>query len=355
MTKLKVLMVGNATTVRGGITSVIQQLLNHDWARDGIRIKFIPTYVDRNIMQKIMFFLIAYIRIWRYLYTERPDIVHIHMSYKGSFVRANIINKLANKYGAKVVVHLHGSEFEKWFYSLNKGKRDQVKNFLHNLDVLIVLGEKWKSSILRIEPSTKVVVIRNTIEIPSEKTNWNEKQFRILFLGVLIPRKGVKDLLQAISLLKQENKLGKIKLTIAGDGKEKDSLFSESHKMGLDDIVEFTGWINENEKKRLFLDSQLLVLPSYNEGLPVSILEAISYGLPIIATNVGDVSSAVINGSNGFLFTPGDVSSLMNLIFDISCNRKRFYIMSMASRQLAISKFSSEYYFETIKKVYCNL
>ena len=86
---IRVLMIGNDSSVKGGITSVISQLLDHDWAADGVNMKFIPTYIAANPVKKILFFEKALRRIRGLLANPqtRPDVVHIHMSYKGSFVQ----------------------------------------------------------------------------------------------------------------------------------------------------------------------------------------------------------------------------------------------------------------------------
>lgn len=352
---IKVLMIGNDSSVHGGITSVITQLLKHDWKKENVQMDFIPTYIDRNLFLKFCFFIYSYFRIKKYLKIKRPDIVHIHMSYKGSFYRAYLIHKLCIRKKIKVVVHLHGSEFEKWFNSITTNRQKRIKLFLRRVDILVVLGSKWKHKILRIEPSTRVAVVSNTVDIPSRLACWNENVFNILFLGVLINRKGVADLIEAISLLEEQNKLGNIRVIIAGNGSKFVELKNLVQEKGLENIVDFIGWVNREQKKRILASSQLLVLPSYNEGMPVSILEAISYGLPVIATDVGDINSAVINGKNGFLFQPGNIEVLADRIYQISHNKKLFQKMSRNSRQLAEKSFSSKNYFNVVSSIYRNL
>lgn len=354
MAKIKVLMVGNSSSVHGGITSVIQQLLNHDWQNENIQMKFIPTYVDCNLMLKIIYFLASYLKISKYLRLEHPDIVHIHMSYKGSFTRAWIIYKLSRRYNARVIVHLHGSEFENWFNSIPYRKKKKVKRFLQEINVLIVLGNKWKEKILNIEPSTNIIVVSNTVEIPKYVNEQGEK-LNVLFLGVLHKRKGVDILIDAIDKLVIHNKLNSnVNFIIAGSGPELKNLKHKVNILGLSKIIHFEGWIEGKEKKELMKKCQLLVLPSYAEGLPVSILEAISYGMPVIASNVGDISSAVIDGWNGYLIVPGDSNKLMISLDKIINDRDRYQMMSSNSRKLAIKKFSSDNYFKVLKDIYMN-
>lgn len=349
---MKVLMVGNHQSVHGGITSVVTQLLNYDWNKENIQLKYVPTYINANFISKSFFFFKACTKFYKELVCFKPDIVHIHMSHRGSFIRAYILNRICKTRNVKVVIHLHGSEFEEWFYSLKNTQKERVRFFLRDVDRIIVLGDEWKNKIVRIEPLANITVIHNSVDIPNKMVKWNDRPFKILFLGVLVPRKGVIDLLEALSLLKNKGKLKNIQLIIAGNGEQEYELNNKSQKLGLKETVKFVGWVNKSGREKLLLNSQLLVLPSYHEGLPMSILEAISYGMPVITTDVGDVNSAVINNKNGFLIRPGDVVSLEKHIYEISNNKDEYNKMSNYSRKLAEEKFSSKKFFELILKSY---
>ena len=136
-------------------------------------------------------------------------------------------------------------------------------------------------------------------------------------------------------------------------------LFSKNNlpaiKNGLTDIVQFLGWINNEQKTELLKQSDILVLPSYNEGLPIAILEALSYGLPVISTNVGSISEAVIDGTNGFLYTPGDVDKLAMNMKQIVEAPNLWNKFSSESRNIAEQKFSDVTFFEKIENIYFKL
>ena len=217
---------------------------------------------------------------------------------------------------------------------------------------MIVLGEEWNKRIKEIEPSTKTIIVSNTVKIPQKTVQWNDKSFTILFLGVLIKRKGVHDLLSAIDLLKKRELLKNTKFIIAGSGVEEENLKNQCGELKLNSYVEFVGWTEGEKKYNLLEKSQLLVLPSYNEGLPIAILEAMSYGLPIISTRVGDIESAVIDKKNGYLIEPGDISRLADAIGKIINNKQLYVDMSRYSRILAEEKFSDRKYFKMLKECY---
>lgn len=355
MGKIKVLMLGNHSSVKGGITSVIEQLRGYDWNECEVEMKFIPTYIETNNIMKISYFLVAYMRIIFCFITFRPDVVHIHMSYKGSFRRKYLIFKLCRKFNIRNIIHLHGSEFEKWFYGTDEYTRRRIKELLRESDAFIVLGNEWNHAIRKMEPTTKTVVVSNTVHMPDYRIKWNKDRVQILFLGVLIKRKGVADLIEAIKLISDQNKIGNMKFVIAGSGHQEAELKERCKIYGLDPYVTFTGWVSGREKEKLLKESQLLVLPSYNEGLPISILEAMSYGLPVIATNVGDISSAVVDKRNGYLIQPGDYKKLAECIIAIAHHQEAFASMSYESRVIAEESFSDEMYFEKLLKLYVDL
>lgn len=322
-----VLMVGNDPSVKGGMTSVIVQLLSYDWDAHGIHMSFIPTYIEGNPVRKVLFFAKSLLHIRKQLKRfnpHRPDIVHIHMSYRGSFVRARIIHQMCKCANVPDIVHMHGSEFSKWFSSCREKKQRQIREFLSEVNRVIVLGDSWKKRIQSIEPDTTIQVVHNSVKIPElDKINqWNNTTFQVLYMGVLIKRRGVSDLLDAVAMLRDDNLLGNMRFIVAGTGSEEVLLKDKVKKSNLEDVVHFTGWVNGDEKALLYQESQAFVLPSYNEGLPVAVLEAISYGLPVISTDIGDIQAAVHDGENGIIITPGDISALVDALNGIHQSSK---------------------------------
>lgn len=351
MEKIKVLMIGNDLSVKGGITSVISQILEYNWSSENIEIQFIPTYIESNKIKKIFYFIRAYYKIRKKIKEYNPDLVHIHMSYKGSFYRKYIIHKLCRKYGVSDIIHMHGSEFKVWFDNSNNYIKQKIRLLLREANAVIVLGEKWNKDINKVETDTNRVVLSNTVSIPKEVIRWNNP-FQVIFLGVLIKRKGVEDLLNAIAILKKTNSIGCARFVIAGSGAEEEKLKEQCKKMEIDDRVEFIGWVDGQKKIKLLKESQLLVLPSYNEGLPIAIIEAISYGMPVVSTDVGDVFAAVKDNINGYLIEPGDIEELAKALKKIILDRNLYEKMSKMSRIIAEELFSDKKFFLKLSSCY---
>lgn len=349
---MKVLMIGNNPKVKGGITTVIAQLLGHDWKQEDIEMRFLPTYIDKGPALKIMYFIGAYFRIFVEMLVYKPDVVHIHMSYKGSFTRKYMVHKLCRLFKVRDIIHLHGSEFKLW-YDNSPEKQAKIRRLLREASAFVVLGNEWNRRIKDIEPKTNTVIVNNTVTIPDRKTEWNDKPFQVLFLGVLIARKGVGDLLDAVALLKRENILENVIFNIAGSGEEEAALKAKCSDLNIDDYVKFAGWTDGDKKRRLLLTNQLMVLPSYNEGLPMAVLEAMSYGLPVVSTNVGDIPTAVKDGVNGFIVEPGDINALKGSLQKfLSMSRDEWQRYSDSSRDIAEKSFSDENYYEQLARAY---
>lgn len=347
-------MCGNHPLNKGGMTSVINQIRDYNWNKEGIELSFIPTFIPGNSIKKIIFFCISYIKILIRFLISKPDIVHMHMSYKGSFSRKYIIHKLCKVFGVKDIIHLHGSEFKKWYDKLDNSKKKKIKKLFTECNEFIVLGRNWEKIIKSISPNVKVTVISNAVKIPTKIACWNNDKFQILYLGVLIPRKGVLDLVDCISLLKNNYKIENFVLVIAGTGEDENKIRKQIRRYGLEKYIVIKGWIEGKEKEHLFQNSQILVLPSYNEGLPISILEGISYGLPVIASNVGDISMAVHNNINGYLIKPGDKEKMADCIISLM-SKVTYSRMSLSSRKIAEDQFSEEKMFSNLITLYKKL
>lgn len=353
---LKVLMVGSNTNVKGGMTTVVQSFLQHRFSQ-GIELSFISTHSEKGAIFNIAFFGISLIRIILHFIVEKPQIIHMHMSERGSFIRKYIIFRLSKVFGIKVLVHTHGAEFKEFYEASKPAMKKRILNLLKNADRVIVLGKNWEKILKEIEPETDTAILMNSIPIPQfQKPPKSGSDFNILFLAVLNERKGILDLIHAsIPVIQQATKNGKmITFHIGGDGKLKEAAMELVKSLSIKSSYRFHGWVDDSQKLKLLQQADLFVLPSYNEGLPMSILEALSYENPVISTKVGSIEEAVFEGDNGYLITPGDIGTLSEKMNNIICNDdlKR---MGKKSRELAETKFNDKIYFQKVEKLYLAL
>lgn len=268
----------------------------------------VATVVDYGTMRKLLTFFKAYAKFWNWmLFHKEIKIVHVHGSSDASFWRKRIFINLAKMFKKKVVFHCHGSEFQRF---TAKHERT-VKKTLSKCDSIIALSESWKDWFEKTIHHKNVVVIKNVIAPPSIDKISHDK-FVLIFLGRLGKRKGIYDLLDVLKDHKKELD-GKVEFLFGGDG-DVEQVKAIIQADGLNNIAKYQGWVNGEKKIKLLNLADAYILPSYNEGLPISVLEAMSYSLPIISTNVGGIPEILKNNENGFIMKPGDKVSIFQAI-----------------------------------------
>lgn len=274
---------------------------------------------ERTFLSYFLFVFHPLRMIFQFIVHPSIRIVHIHTpSYKGFFY-ATMTAKIARLFGKKVVMHMHGGGFRE-YYSTHVSF---VKRELGKVDGIVALSDSWGRFYTEDVGIDNVHVIPNVIPLLSGNSQRERKEhgvFNLLFLGFVYKEKGVFDL---VNLLKSHHAYysGRVHLYIAGGKYEEDRLVNEIEEFHLHDVVTFLGWVTGEKKEALFDLADAYVLPSYKEGLPMSILEAMSHGLPILATNVGGIPELVENGVNGFLFSPGDIVAIQESIDILLTNR----------------------------------
>ncbi len=352
--KVRVITVGNSPLIKGGITSVISQIMSHDWEQLNIDMKFIPTFNGGNALNKIATFLNSYVKLYGLCANHQVDVIHMHMSHAGSFTRKYFIHKLCQKYGIADIIHLHSSSFVNFYENASSYRKKKIRKLLTECKCVLALGREWERRVKKIAPNANVYVMNNTIAIPDKCVDESQETVSFLYLGVLVKRKGVIDLLKAINMLKETGALNSTKVifNIGGTGECEADLKDYTVQHKLEQYVHYLGWVSGEEKRKQLENNMVLVLPSYNEGLPISILEAISYGMPVIATNVGSVAEAVHNGENGILYEAGDIQALYEAIKQLIESETKRIEYGKISRKLAEDRFDDKKYFERLNELY---
>ena len=299
--------------VHGGIASV---LLSYRACLPSFRL--IPSYRSPSLGDKLRYDLGSLFRLgWTLLKDRDIRIVHIHTAAGRSFTKHLLYARVARSLGRKVIMHCHASAFKDWFSGLGEARQQDVLRQICLLDKLIVLSASWKQYFMSLGVEEARIAILNNIVphpvLPARKSSDGES-LRLLFLGEIGPRKGVFDLLEALGRVRLD-----YRLDIGGNKMEKE-LEERIAALGLQGKVFFRGFVSGESKAELLSRADVFVLPSYNEGLPISILEAMSYGCAIVSTPVGGIPE-VVDG-NGILVAPGDIPALASALEALSDREK---------------------------------
>lgn len=307
----RVLMLGPSLQVRGGI-STIERLLLENWPVDKCEVRHIETLVDGTKAIKLLIAARAFISFICAMLLYRPDIVHIHLSSRASFFRKSVFVLISSILKKKIVLHANGSEFHLFYEKESRSlQRWYIRYILNKADCLLVVSKQWQEFYSRIYTRGRPIIVPNPVRCPDSYPDRSNGPPVVLTLGRLGQRKGTYDLLKAIPLILECQPEAEFWLGGDGDVEQVQRILS-TEWWGKQ--VKLLGWITGQQKEEALKCASVFVLPSYNEGLPLAILEAMAYGLPVISTPVGGIPEAVIEGETGFLVKPGDVQAIAERI-----------------------------------------
>lgn len=267
--------------------------------------KFVANSGEGSALRKIWMLVSSYIKSEWLEHTDKDiRFVHIHTASYNSFKRSTLYIRQAKRNGKKVIAHIHGGGFREFRQTCPKF----VDKYLKKCDAVVALSENWREYFEKEVGLTNVYVVNNIIDKPKIQEIKKDGRFHLLFLGFITEAKGIFDLLDVIAEHKSEWN-DKVVLHIGGKGKV-EQLQKVIKEAGIENIVKYEGWVSGEKKSELFNMADAFILPSYTEGVPISILEAESYGLPILSTPVGGIPEIVVDEENGILFPPGDKQAM---------------------------------------------
>ncbi|MDB5100936.1 MAG: glycosyl transferase family 1 [Cyanobacteria bacterium RYN_339] len=289
----------------GGILSVERLILAH---QQGCAIEMVTTAHDGPIWRTYGAFALA---LGRLLRPGGQELVHIHFSSKGSTLRKAILCAVARLTGRRVVLHAHGSGFREFYEALPRPAQAGFSWIFRGCAKFVALSGSWQAYYQTAFglADRQMVVLRNPVDLPAAVPARTEAhELRIVFLGRIGERKGAFELIEAIAQLAPELR-SRVRLDLAGDGDGERAL-AVAAACGLAAQVRVHAWLGVEERDALLAAAHLFALPSRNEGLPMSMLEAMGWGLPVLVTPVGGIPELVRHGENGWLVPPGDVDAL---------------------------------------------
>lgn len=300
-------IVGPDESYVGGILEVTNQILHYDFHIDDTNIIAIKTASRRK---KIETFLKG---LWSFIFFCMRDslkIVHIQLSEGGSIIRSLILTHIARIFNVKVILHSHGGMFYEQYKNKNLLLKYLIKNTFNKAEKILVLTKGWKEIWEEIVNADKIEVIPNGTKV---ENNFTKKylfgnKLNLLFLGNISDFKGVYDLIDAIKILKKNEKIDFI-LRIAGGG-EIEKCREYIKQRDLNDNIKILGWIEGEEKEKLLIMSDVLVLPSHFESFGIAAIEAMAHKLPVICCDTGFTKEVIIPGKTGFVAKTSNSSDI---------------------------------------------
>lgn len=328
-------MIGADRSVHGGVSAVVNNYYKEGLDKK-VELLYIGTMVDGSKIRKLLRAFTAYLRFLIAL--SGMDILHVNMAADASFYRKRIFINTASFFRKRILIHEHGGDFQNFYYKKNNEKgRAAIRKTLDKAQVFVVLSEEWAEFFRPIVSKEKTLILENAVIIPKKaKTSYNDRN--LLFLGRLCKEKGISELLDAVVIVAE--KYPDVRLYLGGVWEDNDL---KKKADGLSGHVEYLGWIGEEEKERYMDKCSIFVLPTYFEGQPVSLLEAMAKGMAVISTEVGGIPQMLRSGREGVLIPAKDVGALSESIIELldDSDMKKCYGTNARARVLQGYNMSS--------------
>lgn len=331
------LVLGPSAGAAGGIAAVIAALAE-GWDVPGWHLRPIATYADGGRWTKLAVAFRALAAVTAALLARRADLLHIHFATGASFHRKAVFVLLGRLFGVPVVGHAHSGHFPAFYARQGRVGRGWVRFVLNRLTTLVVLSESWAAYYRPLLARGEPVVVPNPAAVPAavpDRTRPREEPV-ILCLGRLCAAKGTYDLLDAMPRIL--DRIPGVRLHLGGDG-ETAAVAARLAAVPWGERVRLLGWVSGADKDRELAAAALFVQPSHAEGLPMALLEAMGWGLPVVATPVGAVPQVVEDGVSGRLVPAGDPAALAAAVADLLADPAGAAALGAAARVSVAGRF----------------
>jgi len=361
----RVLLVGPVPPPVGGVESVTRSLLDSD-----LRYDFDVVHCDisrrqtKENVSRITLLNMAWAAYYATRYgwqviRHRPHIVHTPVvALPVPFARDAWFTIFAWIMRRRIVLHSHDGYLPEVYSRASPMRRRFMQWVYNRADTLVVISETWQRFFTVWGLECPIEVVYNPLDnrmlrmIQHGETP-NGNPWTAVFVGAICRDKGAYDLLDAAQTVLQ--KRPDIRFRLIGPGRfpgEWDGVLREREKMGLTEKVEMPGAMSGQALADAYTSSNVFVLPTYKEGMPVVLLEAMAAGLPVITTDVGGIPDVIDEGVNGYLITPGDTDTLASKILEIAEHPERTTKMRHDNVEKVVANYLEPAVAERVAEVY---
>lgn len=313
---MRILMVGPHRTVRGGMAACINLYYDH-WQTEQAELRYIGTYHECAAPCKIVTFLVALVRVIGLLIIWRPQIMHLHFSKRAGFYRKAILMWLARNAGLKTIMHAHGPLFPAFYDSQIPLAQRFIRSTLNATTIVIALTPAWANYYQQLVTQAQVITLANPVKLVDDKAQPTSHPC-ILALVRLTPLKGVPEMLEAARILHHTHP--NVPFVIGGDGD------IPTWKAQAPINVSFPGWLSDKAKSDALRNATIFIQPSHAEGMSLAVLEAMSYGLPVIVSDARGLPDLIQHEQTGLVVPVGDAealaASIQRLLDDVDLRQR---------------------------------
>jgi glycosyltransferase involved in cell wall biosynthesis len=315
-----VVMVGSAFDVRGGV-SAMARVCAAEGLFERAGASYLASHCDGGALRKLARAASAYLRFRAMLAGGRVSLLHVHLNSDASFWRKSFFVAAARRTGVPYILHVHCGNFGR-FVAERAGRRGRAlaERMLREAAAVIALSPQGRAELEAIAPGIAIDIIPNPVCYTGDRPGFAENSgetgsvpsVTVVFLGVVTEAKGAFDLVRAWGVVAQRHPGARLVVAGSGDIEHARGLVK---RLGIADSVDFPGWVSGEAKDTLLRGATVFALPSHAEAMPMSVLEAMASGVPVVASAVGGVPWMLDEGRAGILVpprSPGDLAAALD-------------------------------------------
>lgn len=316
-------------------------------------IRAVATFVDTGLLHRTFVGLRGMLLAAALLVGRRADVLHVHLAHGGSIVRKAVPLLVARLVRVPAVIHGHSYDFGGWYAGLPRFGQALVRAVLP-ADRWLVLGDKLAGEYAANLglPAGTVRVLYNPVRLPATTNDERPEPVTVVSLGRLGERKGSFDTVAAIAGLPEAVR-DRIKVVLAGDGAV-DEVRAAVDTAGVAGIVTVRDWIDPDTRDALLDSAHIFVLPSYDEGLPMALLEAMARGLVPVVSPVGGIPDVINDGVEGLLVPPGEPAALTGALLELIDDEQRRATLAKAALA-KVREFDIEQWYRALGEVWLDV
>ena len=350
----ELVMLGAAPGARGCIASVVEAYRQHGLFKRW-PVHYVATQGSSGPLDDALTALRGARRLGGLLLDallhHRRVVVHAHCEAGAGFWRQAACLALAHAARAPYLLHLHGGGFERLAERSSAPARELIRLAFSRAACVIAPSEAQRAWVAGFARTARVAVVPPPVATLVQ-SRAAERPKMVLFLGKLEAERGVFDLVDAIAALRPA--MPDLRLVCAGEG-DRAGVARYAERRGVGDAVKFTGWVGPSGKRALLENAAAVALPCYSAGLPLVLLEAMSAGVPVVASPVGAIAEVVADGASGFLVAPGDTAALARVLRRLLCEPALAERIGAAARETARLRFAPERVIPRLEELYADL
>jgi len=336
-----------------GISSVTQLIINSNPQNEYINFELGKSDAGRRNFLWLLRIFKTYFEWFFLMFSKRYTLIHFNLALdKRALLRDSPLILMARLFSRRMVIHIHGGEAltnpnnPRWVIRLLK------LNF-SGRNPKIVLSKQEQATLQNLLNINHVFVLPNCVEV-SEAQNFNREssgnhQLTLLFMGRIVLTKGIAYLFDALQVLKLKGVA--FRFIMAGKGPD-EALYVQKFKDLLGSDFEFKGIVYGGSKSSLLKECDIFLLPSFFEGLPVSLLEAMSFALVPVTTSVGSIKYLVEDGHNGLFVDKFSSNDIVAAIEKLNADRAYLETLSHNAQSFILANYSPAVYVSELKKIY---